>query len=90
MTVEVRWKPGCWYNIRRMPELVALEEQIAENIASAANQMGGTGDGYKTGSRQGRKNPQGRWRTSVVAASPHAARDNAKNNTLLKALGGAQ
>lgn len=88
--IKVKWKQGCWYEIRRMQALIDIEEQIAQDVADKANEMAGSDDGYKTGSRQGRKAPQGRWRTSVVAASPHAARDNAKHNTLLKALGGAQ
>lgn len=84
--VKVKWKNGCWYEIRRMQALIDIEETIAEDVAARANQMAGSDDGFKTGSRQGAKKPQGRWRTSVVAASPHAARHNAIHNTLIKAL----
>lgn len=45
-------------------------------------------DGYKVVSYPGARRPQGRHQVKVVAASPYARRSNAKNNTLLKMLGG--
>ncbi|SDT83748.1 hypothetical protein SAMN04488548_10210 [Gordonia westfalica] len=42
---------------------------------------------YAVGSRAGMARPQGRWRASVVTADYKAQRDNARNNTILRALG---
>lgn len=84
---NVRFKKNDagFYDVRRMPEVVRLLEVAAQSVADKANDMAGT-DEYRIGSQQGRKAPQGRWRTSVVTAGNHAKRDNAKHDTLLKAL----
>jgi hypothetical protein len=82
--VKVQWNPEGLYNVRRDPALVAQEDDYAEQVASRANANGkGT---YEVGSRQGRKNPQGRWRTSVVTADAEAIADNARNNTLIRSM----
>jgi hypothetical protein len=78
-----------FYDVRRLPKLRSLLLHIAEDVAADANQMDAT-DEYLVSSQQGRKDPQGRWRASVVTAGTHAKRANAKHNTLLKALGGAK
>lgn len=85
--MKIKWRQGCWYDIRRMPGVISRAEQSAEAIAREANGLSGTGDGgYMTGSRQGRRAPQGRWRTSVVTATGPAVVDNARNNTLVKSM----
>nr|DAW17870.1 MAG TPA: type I neck protein [Caudoviricetes sp.] len=72
------------YEIRRDPGVVAELESVAQEVADRANSSGeGT---YAVGSQQGRKNPQGRWRASVVTADAKAMVDNAKRNTLIRAL----
>lgn len=84
MSVRIEWNTEAMYEIRRDPGVVAELESVAQEVADRANSSGeGT---YAVGSRQGRKNPQGRWRTSVVTADAKAMVDCAKNNTLIKAL----
>lgn len=74
-----------FYDVRRMPKLIDMLEGFAEEKAAKANAELGE-DGYGTGSQQGARRPQGRWRTSVFTRSEHAKRHNAKHNTLLKVL----
>lgn len=62
--------------LRKDPALVADLEARAKAIASAA------GDGYEPSSRSGKT----RHRVSVITESYEAADDQAKNNTLLRAL----
>lgn len=68
-----------------------LEERV-EKVAATANRRakanGNPDAKYVTGSRPGARRPQGRHRTSVVTGNWWAMRDNAKNNTLTKALFG--
>lgn len=73
------------YDIRRAPGVVAELDSLAERVANIAND---TGEGtYVTGSRQGARRPQGRWRSSVVTGDAKAIVDNRKRNTLIRALG---
>lgn len=75
----------AFYELRRDPAVVGMLEEKAEQIADRANSLGkGT---YATGSRQGARRPQGRWRASVVTADYKSQRDQAKNHTLQRALG---
>lgn len=83
---RIKWNPEGLYDVRRDPALIDLEEDLAQEIADRAMDMGkGT---YVVGSTQGEKRPQGRWRTSVVAADAKAIAHDRKHNTLLRALGG--
>ncbi|MCH9731609.1 MAG: hypothetical protein K0U84_18365 [Actinomycetia bacterium] len=85
--MKIKWRKGAFYDVRRLPKVVATLERSAERIAEHANGMGGTGDGgYMTGSQQGRRAPQGRWRASVVTATGPTIVDNARNNTLVKSM----
>ncbi|NKR72910.1 hypothetical protein GS492_09670 [Rhodococcus hoagii] len=45
------------------------------------------GPGFEYSSQQGARNPQGRWRAIVYAATPAALRKNAQENTLVRVLG---
>lgn len=88
--VRIRWKMGALYRLRSgtAPDSGKVQdelEQWAEKVAAKANRISKTG-GYKTSSRQGKRKPQGRWRTTVITANAKAMRDNMKNNTLTKAL----
>ena len=84
MSVRIEWNTEAMPEIRRAPGVVAELESVAQEVADRANSSGeGT---YAVGSRQGRKNPQGRWRASVVTADAKAMLDNARNNTLIRAL----
>lgn len=67
------------------PKVRGVDEKWAAKVAATANRMSGT-DGYKVSSLAGRRKPQGRWRTTVITATAEAMLDNAKNNTLVKAL----
>ncbi|EME14806.1 hypothetical protein [Rhodococcus triatomae] len=84
MAVKIVWNQGAMYELRSSPEVVALLEAIGNRILEAA---GGEQAGYVMSSQQGAKRPQGRWRVSVATATAEAMLDNAKNNTLIRALG---
>lgn len=76
------WRKGVFRDIRTAPEVLDLLNGYALKIEGKA------GIGYRanhaviTGGR-------GRGRASVQTATPAAAIDNAKNHTLMKALGGS-
>lgn len=76
--------PDVFYKIRSSPEVRKVLEQMAEAIAKQANESADLEDGYRTSSVQGAKDPQGRWRTTVITATAEAMADNAKNNTLIR------
>lgn len=65
-------------------------ESHVDRVAARANSMaranGWRNAKYVTGSRPGARRPQGRHRTSVVTGNAEAMLDNAKNQTLTKAL----
>lgn len=63
-------------------EVRDLVDEAASEIAARA------GEGYEAQQAPylgARRRGGGRWRSSVVTATPAAMRDNAKNQTLLKA-----
>lgn len=68
------------YQLRSDPGVVADLEARIERYRVAC------GEGYTTSSQQGRKNPQGRWRTTLFTATFRAMRDNARNNTMINNL----
>ena len=81
---QLRWNPNALYEVRSAPAVVAELNSMANAIAARANAIGkGT---YAVGSQQGARNPQGRWRTTVVTADWMAMRNNLKHNTLIKAM----
>ena len=86
--MRVKWNNKAFYDIRRAPALVAMEEDLAEGIARRANAQLGEPDGFRTSSRQGARRPQGRWRTSVAAVTLHARKADRKRNILLRSLKG--
>jgi hypothetical protein len=84
MSLRIEWNDNALYEIRSDPAVVAAEETEAQRVCDKANSIGkGT---YAVGSRQGRKAPQGRWRTTVVTADARAMANNAKNNTLIRSM----
>lgn len=86
MSVRYELAPDALYNLRREPKLVAVEKAEAQKIADRANAAGkGT---YVVGSRQGMRNPQGRWRTNVSTGDARAMASDRKYNTLIRAVSG--
>ncbi len=86
MAIRFEFRPDWDYDLRRTPEVREWLEAKSEEVAARANAANNT-DGYKTSSRQGARRPQGRWRTTVIA-SGEAARLEAHNQVLLRALNG--
>ena len=84
--VRIQWNRNALYELRSTPGAIALANSHLEAIAERANSMGrGT---YRFESHQGRKAPQGRWRGTVFTADWRAMRDNMRNNTLIRVMGG--
>lgn len=82
--IRFRWKMGALYEVRRLPGVQGEVERHAARIATAA------GSGFSWSSRQGMKRPQGRWRAIVYPDTWAARRRNARDNTLVRALGGGR
>jgi hypothetical protein len=74
----------AYYALRSEPGIVRFVEGEGKKTLEAC---GGESAGYAMSSTQGRRNPFGRWRVGVYTREYKAIRDNAKNNTLLRALG---
>lgn len=81
--MDVKWKNGCWYELRRQRGVQSAVERTAKRIANACNREAGT-DEFKISSQQGAKKDKGRWRATVITAGRHAARHNAAHNTLIR------
>lgn len=75
-------KPNALYELRHSPQVRSLVDSTAAQIASRA------GSGFEWSSRQGARNPSGRWRAIVYPATFSARAKNARDNTLVRALGG--
>lgn len=85
--MRIVWKPDALYHVRSDPALTAAEKEAAQKVCDEANRIGkGT---YAVGSQQGLRRPQGRWRTTVYTADARAMANNAKRNTLIRAMGSA-
>ena len=87
--MRIDWNNDAFKAIRygrHDSSLIGLLEAEGQKIVDRANAS--SGGGYALGSRPGVARPQGRHRVTVITASYKAIRDNAKNNTLLRALGG--
>ncbi|NQE88507.1 hypothetical protein [Nocardia terpenica] len=78
------WNTNAFYNLRRGPKVVRELESRGRRVAAAA------GDGFAMRSAQGARRPEGRWRVTVFPATANAARRNARDNTLVKALNSAR
>ncbi|MCG7284964.1 hypothetical protein MHY85_03125 [Cellulomonas sp. ACRRI] len=81
--IRVKWRNGAFADLRTEPAVMDELDAYAEHIAAAA------GDGFEarmaeeTGGRV-------RGRAAVLTTTTEAMRDNAKNHTLLRALGQAK
>lgn len=90
----VSWNPRGFEEIRHADKVMAEVRRVAADVATKA------GNGYKSSATHGRKGPspswnkrqgpgyQGRARAIVYPETFRAMRDNAKNNTLVKIMGG--
>lgn len=93
MAVKIKWNRSALRSIRygdTAPKVIEELDSRVEKVADRANAMAaanGRPDAkYATGSRPGKRKPQGRHRTTVITANLDAMLDNAKHGTLLKAL----
>ena len=68
------------YNIKAFEEIRRLHAVAAEVDSRAARIADACGDGYESSPYEGKS----RHRASVITTNYKAARDNAKNNTLLR------
>jgi hypothetical protein len=82
----VKWRNRSFYDLRRDPAVVRELESRGRRVVHAANRTLREKSGYRMSSFQGARKPQGRWFVNIYAASNHAKRSNAKNNTLLKVM----
>lgn len=79
MAVKIKWRQGCWRELRVMPEVLDELDRLARGIASRA------GDGFiaqpaqVTGGR-------GRGRAAVVTGDLNAMRRQAKDHVIEAAL----
>lgn len=78
--MKIKWNTQGFYDLRRAPGVVADLEARAQRIADGA-EANGRGV-YETSSVQGKKKPQGRWRTTVITADAQAQRETASKNHL--------
>lgn len=84
--VRIKWNRNAMYQIRSAPKVVDFLESMGTLLQEEANETLDENVGYRMSSRQGRKNPQGRWAVRVYTSSDHAKRSNAVHNTLLRIL----
>lgn len=77
---RIKWHNPAFRELRLTPEALEVVEQHADEVAAKA------GSGYEASAVYGRN----RARASVITANFDAILDNARNNTLLRALGGTE
>ena len=74
--MRIKWNIKGFEELRRAPGVAADIDSRAARVAAAA------GDGYESSPYRG----SGRHRASVMTKTPKAMVNNAKHNTLLRAL----
>lgn len=84
--VQFKYRRGAQYDLRRLPALVSHLESVGQRILDDANRTLEEGEGYRLSSKQGKRNPQGRWAVRIYTASRHAKHSNAVHNTLVRLL----
>ena len=82
--MKIKWNVQGFYDLRREPGVQADLELRAEAIADAASSAGR--GRYETSSVQGKKKPQGRWRTTVITADAKAQAETARHQTLHRSI----
>ncbi|WP_069164909.1 hypothetical protein [Nocardia altamirensis] len=81
---KFQWDPNAHPNLRRARGVVDNLESRGRRVLNEA------GEGFAMTSRQGARRPQGRWRVVIFPATIKAARRNARDHTLIKALNRAR
>ena len=76
--MKIKFNRNAFREIRLLPEVAADVHDRAERVAAAA------GEGFDAFPTQA---PRNRARAAVVTTSMKAIRQNARDNTLLRALG---
>lgn len=79
--VRIKWNLDGFRQIRVAPRVQAHIAQLAAEIATRA------GDGYETRPVETGEGRTARARVAVLTGTDEARRDNARNQTLLRALG---
>lgn len=79
MPTKIKWRIEGFREIRLSAQ--GLVEDLAQKVADDC------GDGYEAVSTE---SPRNRARAAVVTADAHAMADNARNQTLLRALDAAR
>ncbi|NKU16359.1 hypothetical protein GS928_25345 [Rhodococcus hoagii] len=80
---RIQWAPDALYNLRsNHGPTRAWVEGVASGMAAAA------GEGFEWSSQQGARNPQGRWRAIVYAATRQRSR-RTRRRTLSSECSGA-
>ncbi|MEW2011404.1 hypothetical protein AB0300_18235 [Microbacterium sp. NPDC078814] len=77
---RVKWNRAAFRELRLTPEALELVEEHADAVAARA------GSGYEASAVYGKN----RARASVITGNFEAILDNARHNTLLRALGGTE
>ncbi|GAB3946743.1 hypothetical protein [Corynebacterium tapiri] len=77
MAVKINWKMDGFTQLRKDPALVKQIDDLAGNLAERA------GRGFEVKTRE-----DDRYRAIVFTDTPRAMVVNARDNTLIKALGG--
>ncbi|MFD7045460.1 hypothetical protein [Rhodococcus jostii] len=86
MATRIRLHVAGFYKLRSSAGVKSDLDRRARAIAAAAGALGTPDAEYGTGSQQGARRPQGRWRSTVFTQNAHAMASNAKHNTLIKSL----
>lgn len=81
MSVKIKWRRGAFAEVRTLPKTMAEVTSLAEQVGSRAGEGFEVRSATETGGRV-------RGRASVGTTDYVSRRRNAKNNTLIKALGG--
>lgn len=77
---RIKWRNPGFRELRLSPEALEMVEAHADDVAAKA------GAGYEASAVYGKN----RARASVITADFEAILDNARNNTLIRALGGTE
>lgn len=84
--MRVQFKMSGYRGIRTSPGVAARVKAIADGIADDCNASADVDGGYKAEGSSGRN----RARAAVITTNAAAMKDNARNNTIIRAAGRAR